>query len=478
MGISIPPLTFLTTATRHAANIDLTAGLNGRRYNERNAYRTEYSGTQRYAAGVGTALGAIAPAAAASMWLNKGASVGGLSGKSLLAGRVAAGTALAGLTVVGGLEMRKIVQDDGHLGSLGSLGGLVGGYAAASALGKNASYRGVPLGTLIGGAGAIAGAIGGYQAGKLIHVGPGHLKEASANTTKTHSGVAGGALDFTRGAATSFINNGPITQGVNIDTVWHSDAVFKNETAKPEQAGGLVGNLGAAALLGGGALAVSKSLIGGKLSQGEQVLAKMNMAGRGINNADKVTGMVDMIKPGSSKYGMYAVAAGLGGVVSYNLFQEYSDGGKNVGKGLAIAGGTAAAGAGLGLLASKVVPGLRANAAASALTGALLVSTLSAVRMPIQAFFNQSKVIGETRPAASKPVQYGAAGVGAAAGGFGGFKLASRFAADLAPKWKAVAIGAGTLAGAAGLGYAAHAFTPFTVKSDAPAPNTPDVAVQ
>lgn len=465
MGTLTAPFSVMTTATRHALDIDLGFGRASSRYNARDAYRTSYDAKSRYGAGLGTALGTIAPAAGLVAWTRYGMRVPGQAGVGLGLSRLAGAAALVGMAGVGASKLRQITEDDGHLGAVGSTVGILGGFAAGRLV--SGSWHGVPLGPALGLGAAIAGGIGGYAAGSRIEVGTGHIGEHVANETVVHGDLPGTAQDFGRGMFNHFTENGPTTQGITFGRAWGMQSAFEKDYSKAEQAGGMVGDLAAAGILAGGALAVArKSATAGKagasLSTAGNILARTNAADMVISKGGEAAAMMEASKAGSSKFGMAALAAGIGLGVAAHEYNSWSNDGKNPLAGVLAGGATIAAmGATAMLLRSKVPMFQAAAPAASALTSAALVGALSAARMPIQQFLTDSKSVKASRGKGDLAQRGIAAGVFGGVGAIGGLKLVSSLAESAVPSKRGIILAGGAVAGTILGGMLGQNFAPL-----------------
>src|SRR5688500_12067812 len=79
VGVATVPYKVVTVGMRHLADSAISLGIAGNRYNMRNAYRTEYSGVDRFGAKMGDIAGVALPVAAAALWFAKRGSLGGIS---------------------------------------------------------------------------------------------------------------------------------------------------------------------------------------------------------------------------------------------------------------------------------------------------------------------------------------------------------------------------------------------------------------
>jgi hypothetical protein len=239
------------------------------------------------------------------------------------------------------------------------------------------------------------------------------------------------------------------------------DTVQK-QYSNAERAGGMHGDLLAAGILGGGALAVATGLMGqsSHAAQGVSGLrAGADIAG-GVLSRGAITSQIQRMGNGGA-LGMGAAAAAIAGVTGYKAFQSDKEtfGG---GAAAAIGVGTLAATAGTAALISRssafstMAPGTKA--ASSALVAAALIGVLSSARLPLQQFMNDAKDAHAANKDIDPIVKFGATGIGAAAGGFGAFKGLSKMIPDGGLQLgrfhipKGVVVAAGTALGGAAVG--------------------------
>lgn len=457
------PFTVVGTGTRHLLDVEVGLGQASSRYNARDQYRTSYSAPQRLGAGLGTAAAVAIPVAAAGTWLSKGMRVPGMApGLQATVARGAGVAALAGMATIGAFKLKDIVEDDGHLGSIGAAAGL--------GIGGMIGYRfGGAYAPLVGAGLAIAGGVGGYIGGSKVSVGPGHIGEHIANTTQLHDSLPGTAVDYSRGFFNHFTESGPTSQGFSIGSGWGMRKSFAEDYNNTERAGGMAGDLAAAAILGGGALAVGRRVMGNGAAVASHA-AELGALGRigekvnvGTHFANAIQGTAGM-KGANVMFG--AMALGLTAFAAKHEYDAWSDNGTNKAAGLAGAAATIGATALAGALVSKTgfIKALSpaAQPMASALTGAVLIGALSAARWPVQQFINDARdtwKANEGQPL--DKVKLGVAGgAGAVAGGYLGFKVGSNFGAGLSGVGKVGAMVIGTAVGAGVGGAALGAMSP------------------
>ncbi|MCW2974364.1 MAG: hypothetical protein JWN72_2637 [Thermoleophilia bacterium] len=510
------PFTVLGTFNRHLVDPSMSFGVTSDRYNARDQYRTEYSSAQRTAAGLGTVFGTTVPAVALTGWLLKGARVPGmgvaqgavagdgakvagaaiekvaLAGVSSKVGRgVAIGVGAAALgvaTAVGVNRISQVVQDDGHFGAAGGALGAVGGTALGAFVGSKFAGKWAPVVALGTG---IVGGVGGYYAGKAKTVGEGHIGEHFAKDAPKDATIGDRAKNFATGAFTHFTEVGPTSSGVSLGYAWKMRDTDQKTAPTSERGGHMLGDLGAVAIMGGGALGVAGIMTGvAKSAKGASGAAGAVAKASDLLTRNPVTNMLQDMGSGALNManasngakgtalalGGLAAAAGLTGLAAskqYNAQLEASGGDK--GQAWVAAGiTTAAAVGGAALLHGTAFKGLQAfggvqRAAASALGAAALISVVSAARLPVQQFMNDVKDSHAKRDA-DPLVRNVAIGVGAA--GAGGAALKTLL--QVVPKggikiWKlptipyAAVVAAGSLAaGAAGAytGYGLSANLP------------------
>ncbi len=480
----------ISTATRHMMDVDIAFGRPSSRYNARNAYRTNYDSSERYAAGVGVAFGTAVPALGLTSWARRGLRMPGeaaMNAERVAAGatrfpslaKVAGAGVLAGMTVAGGIKVKQLVEDDGHLGSVGSVAGLVGGFAAMSAASKlrgigEARIAGVPLAPVLGLGAAVAGGIGGYYAGKQVHVGDRNIGQPIANATKTHDSLPGSMQDFTRGAFNHFTEVGPTSQGVSFAYRWGMRNSFETEYSKSERAGAMTGDLAAAAILGGGALAASRQVL--NMAKGTRVtqLGTLERLGSNLSMSNAVLGTVGEMpfmkaaREGMSRPALVGGLATLGAIGAGLTYINYRDAVRNGNQavGTAYAAGTVAAGGIAGLAATRYLArsGVAAGprAVAGAATAAVIISAMSAARMPVQQFINDARSVHKVDGSGSTGANVAFGVAGGAIGATSGFRIASKFAESATGSRKALIMGAGTLVGLAAGGGAGLAMAPLS----------------
>jgi hypothetical protein len=441
------PVAIASTFNRHLLDPSLTFGVSSSRYNAQDKYRRNYTDGQRVAAGLGASYGAALPAVGLGVWMARGAKVPGLPkalgnvqvpgleavavaaektiGKAQLRGvspqfgraaAVTAGTvALGAAAVVGGIKVKQIVEDDGHLGSAGGAVGVLAGAAAGAGLGKLFhAGKYTPVAAL---GGMVAGGVGGYLGGKAIKVGEGHIGEEKVQAARVDKNVLDRANSFIGGANRHLTEVGPTSQGISLGYAWGMRDIEKKTATTAERSGGMHGDLIAAGIMGGGALAIGGAMAGVAryLPKGAQAsaLATTSKAGAVLahgpltNALESTASMlveqsVKLSAAGKGKQAASVVglamtgAAGLAGYAALKQYEAQTDySGGNKTQGLVAAGATLAATAGTALLISKA-PGFAhlsaaPKVAASAIGAAALVSVISSVRLPLQQFYNDAK---------------------------------------------------------------------------------------
>lgn len=255
------------TMARHAIDSVGGLGLPGLTWNSRNAYRHDYPADdergelKRRSAAAGDIVGLLATGVLANQWRKTGYSSFGARGPSGVAMRVGIGAMLAGGSAA---SARKIVQnaiDDGELGMT---------------LATPAGVAGAILGHRLGGAGnaartarvigaGLSGAAAGYAAFRLgsgpLRFSQGHIGEPAPYEVPPLDGKLAPAA-FARGAWNHFAEEGPLTQGATFGRAWKQRDHVRDRYTTPELAGALVGDVGALALMGTGALAVTLRTMG------------------------------------------------------------------------------------------------------------------------------------------------------------------------------------------------------------------------
>lgn len=471
------PWNLATVSMRHTVDIDGTFGRQSKRTNMRNEYRTGYNAKDRYAAGIGTAMGVALPAYGIAREAMKGFSHPMWSGGSVLgmpvgrSARIGIGIGAAGLMAgVGGVRMYDMTKDDGHLGAVASLGGLVAGGMAGAKVGtmvgqKIGGVKGALIGAVVGGAFTVGGGVAAYQGGERVNkntpgfgwIGDRQIGKPVAHTAKTATTFPGTARDYSRGLWNSWSEGGPFSQGIGFAYSWKMQDASVNHFSQAEHGGALAGDLLAVSVLGGGALATGARIIRGKSSG---TLATLESTTMGQKTGQWITGkMLSMGASGGTALaltgaGLTAAAIGneainnpLGGKIADKIGVD-----KKIGQ--AIVGvGTAALGAGIyaGLAKSSFMAGAKARPAINIATAAVLLSALSAARMPAQQFFVDAQTVRDKKFTSSDRGSRGLAmAVGAAAGGFAGQSLGRSILGGTGTLGK-VGVGAATLVGA-GLG--------------------------
>ncbi|MCW2922183.1 MAG: hypothetical protein JWL76_2057 [Thermoleophilia bacterium] len=473
------PFTVASTATRHMLDANVTFGSSSDRYNARDKYRRTYSDQQRLGAGVGTALGVALPVAAGVAWMQRGLKVPGISNQAAAVsggleqaavrgmspvvmqniGRVAGVAALGVATAVGVKKTIEITKDDGNLGAVGTAAGVVGGAIGGAAIGKRFGGK---IAAVSGGLGALAGGIAGHYGGKAIKIGESQIGKEHVQAAQVDTNAGDRVGSFARGAFNHFNEVGPATQGISFGYQWGMRDTVQKKYSNSERAGAMHGDLLAAGILGGGALAVATGLMGqsAHAAQGVSNLrAGADIAG-GVLSRGAITSQIQRMGNGGA-IGMGAAAAAIAGVTGWKAFQSDKEtfGG---GAAAAIGVGTLAATAGTAALISRsgamstMAPG--AKAASSALVAAALIGVLSSARLPLQQFMNDAKDAHAANQDIDPIVKFGATGVGAAAGGFGAFKGLSKMVPDSGLQLgrfhipKGVVVAAGTALGGAAVG--------------------------
>ncbi|MCW2924687.1 MAG: hypothetical protein JWM98_2091 [Thermoleophilia bacterium] len=479
MGIGAP-FTVVSTATRHMLDTNVTFGMSSDRFNSRDKYRRDYTGGQRVGAGIGTALGTALPAVALAAWVKKGMRVPGVSnGQGAVvaagiekagvrglsptvmrnAGRVAGVAALGLATAAGTKKMIQITQDDGHLGAVGAATGVVAGTFAGLKVGQKFAGRYAPL---VSGAGAIIGGIAGYQGAKHVKVGEGHIGEENVQAPQHDMNAGNRITSFARGGINHFNEVGPVSTGVSFGSAWGMRDAVQNKYSNSERAGAMHGDLLAAGILGGGALAVAGALAGVTSQAGVTPLKNgANIAGHVLSRGP-VTGMIQKLGE-KGALGVGAAGVGIAGVIAAKEYSQALDAsGGNHANAAMWAGGTVAATAATAALVSRsaAFEGMAAapKAAGSVLVGAALIGVLSSARLPLQQFLNDAKDAHKANGSVDKPVAAVAAGTGAIAGGLGAFKGLSKMIPDSGLQLgkfhvaKGLVVGAGTAISAAAVG--------------------------
>ncbi len=415
--------------------------------------------------------------------LGVGAAAGGAAGIGVyaathggapaLARNLGRGVGIAALGTAAAVGVKKsieIAQDDGHLGAVGTTVGLVGGGIAGYKVGAKFAGKYAPLVTGAGAIlGAVAGNIGGKQVdgdsaiGKRIGLGEGNLGKAHEQAPQVDKDAGDRVKSFTRGAFTHFTEVGPATQGMSFGYRWGMRDAVQNKYSNAERAGGMHGDLLAAGILGGGALAVGAGLMG--LSHHAQqgvsgVRAGAEIAGNVLNKGLATRAMNAM----ASRGGTVAAGAAAAGLIGLTTLKGFEGDSENYGSGVAtaIAAGTLAATAGTAALVARsgAMSGLSAapKVANSALVAAALIGVLGSMRLPMQQFINDAKDAAAAREKMDVPVTVAAGGIGAIGGGLGAFKGLSKFVPDGGLQLgrfhipKALVVGAGTAVAAAGAG--------------------------
>lgn len=474
------PFTVASTATRHMLDTNVTFGQSSDRYNARDKYRREYSDQQRLGAGIGTALGVALPVTAGIAWMQRGLKVPGITGQADAianglakanprglspaamqnVGRVAGLAALGLAAGVGVKKSIEITQDDGHLGAVGTATGIIAGTAGGLAAGR--MFKAGKYAPLVSGAGAIIGGVAGHFGGKAVKLGESQIGKEHVQAPQVDKGALDRIGSFARGGFNHFNEVGPASQGISFGNQWGMRETVQKQYSNAERAGAMHGDLLAAGIMGGGALAVAGGLMGMSrhAAAGTSGLkAGADIAGHVMSKAPVTAMMQKLTSKGA--IGVGAAAAGIAGVTTWKAFQADSD---SMGKpaAAAIAAGTLAATAGTAALVSRssAMSGMAAapRAASSALVAAALIGVLSTARMPLQQFMNDAK----DATAANGGIDWSKAapvgGLAAAGGGLGAFKGLSRMIPEGGLQLgkfhipKGAVVGVGTAIGAAASG--------------------------
>jgi hypothetical protein len=450
------PFTIASTATRHMLDANVTFGMSSDRYNARDKYRRTYSDDQRLGAGIGTALGVALPVAAGVAWMQRGLTVPGVSNQAAAVTNGLQQAAVRGMSPT-------VMQNVGRAAGLAALG-------LATAVGVKKTIGGAAIGKRFGGkiaavsagVGALVGGAAGHFGGKAIKIGESQIGKEHVQAPQVDENAGDRVKSFARGAFNHFNEVGPATQGISFGYQWGMRDTVQKQYSNAERAGGMHGDLLAAGILGGGALAVATGLMGrsGHAAQGVSGLrAGADIAG-GVLARGGITSQIQRMGNGGA-IGMGAAAAAIAGVTGWKAYQSDKEtfGG---GAAAAIGVGTLAATAGTAALISRssafstMAPGTRA--ASSALVAAALIGVVSSARLPLQQFMNDAKDAHAANKDIDPIVKFGATGIGAAAGGFGAFKGLSRLVPDGGLQLgrfhipKGVVVAAGTALGGAAVG--------------------------
>jgi hypothetical protein len=445
------PISFVTSATRHMLDANVTFGMASDRYNARDQYRREYTDTERLGAGVGTALGVAIPVTAGLAWAQRGLKVPGISNHSQvivdglakaaprgmgasamqMTGRAVGIAALGVAAGVGVMKTVQISKDDGHLGAAGTAGGILAGATAGIWAGQKFAGKYAPLVSLAGG---IAGGIAGNLGGRAVKIGESQIGKEHVQVPQVDDGAVDRVGSFARGAVNHFVETGPATQGVSFGNSWGMNETVREKYSNSERAGAMHGDLLAVGILGAGAVGIAGGLLGQSIHAAKGVGAIR--AGGDIAGTVLAKGaLTNMTQQLGTKgaVGLGAAAVGIAGLTGWKAYQ--SDKSTWGGTAAAVIGaGTIAATAGSAALISRssafqgMSGGLRA--ANSMLAAAAIIGVLSAARLPAQQFMSDAKAAAAARPEVDTPVMLGATGIGVAAGGFGAFKGLSKMIPD------------------------------------------------
>lgn len=436
MGIGTP-FTLASTATRHLLDANVTFGQSSERYNARDQYRRSYTDGQRVAAGVGTGLAVAVPLSAGALWAQRGMKIPGLSAHSDAVvtglskaklgglspaaiqniGRAAGVVALGGATYVGVRKTMEMTDDDGHFGAVGGASGILLGTAAGVAVGMKLGGK---VGAMTGLAGAVAGGTAGYMGGSRVKVGEREVGTEHVQAPQVDASVGDRVGSFAGGAFNHFNETGPATQGISMGYRWGLRDAVTTKYSNAERAGAMHGDLLAAGIMGGGALAVGGGLLGMSRYAGagvSNVRAGAHIAGEVLARGPVTAAVQKLGSAGTMGVGMAAL--GISGVLAAKEWDRAMDAsGGDRGRAAAYAGGMLAASAGTAALVSRsgALQGLAAapRAAASALGGVMLVAALSTARMPLQQFMDDARA----STAVNGGIDWSKAGpVGAVAGG-------------------------------------------------------------
>lgn len=538
------PFTVVSTATRHMLDANVTFGMSSDRYNARDKYRRTYSDSQRLGAGIGTGLGVALPVAAGIAWAQRGLRVPGVpvgaaanmnlaaklgtsaavgvafgAGGRLVAGMftederikngvgiaaggmgavgtfvaaragshaamqlVGRGIGVAALGVAAGVAAKKtaeIAKDDGHMAAPLAAAGVLVGAVAGAAVGNRFGGR---IAAVSGGIGAVVGGVAGHFGGKAWRIGESQIGKEFAQAPQVDKGVGDRVGSFARGAINHFNEVGPATQGISFGYQWGMRDTVQKQYSNAERAGGMHGDLAAAGILGGGALAVVAGLTGntkhaaqgisglkaaGDIAGGVLGKSSITAASHAMSNAGsllegaKLPFMNKVMSGGTAQtIALGAAAATIAGVAGWKAFESDKE---NWGTAAAATIGVAtlAATAGTAAVISKVAQFSAgtspvAKAASSALVAAALIGVVSAARLPLQQFMNDAKdAHAANKGTISKPVMIGSTAIGAAAGLTGALAGLNKIVPDggiQLGKWRIPKLAVVLTGGALGLG--------------------------
>lgn len=475
MGIG-SAINVVSTGMRHTIDQNVTFGMAGNRFNQRDHYRRDYSDAQRVSAGVGTALGTALPLVTGKALLGRSFEGVSIAPKVLNSslGRAAAFGALGIETYVGAKRLTEVTQDDGHFGAVGTTAGIVGGMGAGLFAGRGLG-RMAPLAS---GAGALIGGVAGHIAGSHIDAGPGHIGEEHVQGRQVDNSALDRARSFGRGMVNHFTEVGPTTTGISLGYRWGMGATVQGKYSNAELDGGMHGDLIAAGILGGGALAVAGIAARGTQNGASGLRNAAEAATAQLDRSVVMRAANDVARQGTALAGHLPGAGGVAkalpalgaaaAITALTVGEAYSQGSDEGGKlsGLAWGGGTAAAAAGTALAISRssALKGMAAapRAGSSTLAAAALIGLMSSARLPINQFVSDAKVAHAASGGTDWTVSGPAAGIMGAGGGYGALKVLNRIVPDSGfgkvPKVAVVGIGTvigGVAAGGAGFGLSA-----------------------
>ncbi len=476
------PWTIGSTAVRHMVDSSLVGfGIPSSRYNARDQYRRTYNDDQRLGAGMGPALGVALTAGAGATWFKSGLRLPQQATNFPAVARAVGVAALGAAAAVAVKKSMEISEDDGNFAAVGTTAGVLGGAAAGIAIGSKFAGKYAPLVTA---GSAIAGGIAGHFAGAAIKNGDGHIGEEFKQDAQVDRNFGDRLKSFARGAFDHFVEVGPITQGISLGYRWNMHDTVQHKYSNNEYAGAMHGDLGAAAILGGGALAVGAGLMGvsslaakGKgpiiagsalahdvLKQGPLTAGAASLANLPQQVLERLTSSNQSLVKTA---GVAAAGLGITALATWKGYQADKDK-LGAAPAAAIAAGTLAATAGTAFAVSRTAA-FRAmdaapQAANSMLVAAALIGVVSAARLPVQQFISDAKDARAHRGSTDHAVSGTVASVSGLAAGFGAFKALSN--SKLIPDGgiqlgkfhipKVAIVAAGTAAGAAAAGAAGY----------------------